>query len=384
MKILRNSLIFIIALVAITVAATFTTPFAHLRNFAMWGPHTIYDFRTHPTRVVENGNVPQPWPLDSAYNKREIPKALLDSIEKQNTVAFLVIQDGKLVYERYWNHGQDSLSGSFSAAKSIISLLIGMAIDEGKIKNVDQPVADFLEHFKEGDLQKVRIRDLLTMSSGLSWEESDKGYFSLNAYGYYGDDEGYTVDKMQVKEAPGQLWEYRSGDTQVLGLIVEKVFGRNISTLVSERFAKPMHFEHDALWLLDGAGKHEKAFCCFNGIARDYARFGQLLLNKGTWNGQRIISETYLTEATRPATYLKDPTENNAPVDFYGYQYWILNHPNGLKIPSMNGLFGQYVYIIPEKNTVIVRLGNSQMVKPKHHYQPENFYFVDAGLAVVK
>ena len=373
----------LLLLLGAAYAATYTNKLAHLRNFVTWGPHTIYDFRTHPIRIVDNGDAPQPWPLDSAYNKRDIPRNLIDSIEKQKTIAFLVFQNGKLRYERYWNHGKDSLSGSFSAAKSIISLLVGIALDEGRIKSIDQPVGDYLDHFREGELRRIRIRDLLTMSSGLSWKESDKSYFSLNAYGYYGDDMAYTVDKMAVKEAPGVNWEYRSGDTQVLGLLVEKVFGKSISALVSERFARPMHFEHDAVWLLDGAGKHEKAFCCFNAIARDYGRFGQLVLNKGMWNGRKIVSEAYLKQATTPASYLKDPTENNQPVDYYGFQYWIVNHPNGMKIPSMNGLFGQYVYILPEQNAVIVRLGNSPLERFVHHYQPENFYYIDAGLSML-
>lgn len=370
-------------LLGLVYATTYTNRLAHIRNFITWGPHTIYDFKTHPTRLVENGDAPQPWPLDSLYNRRDIPKNLIDSIEKQKTIAFLVFQNGKLKYERYWNHGKDSLSGSFSAAKSIISLLVGIAVDEGRIKSINQPVADYLDHFKEGNLRHIRIRDLLTMSSGLSWKESDKGYFSLNAYGYYGDNMANTVDRMEANEAPGKFWEYRSGDTQVLGLIVEKVFGNSISELVSERFARPMHFEHDALWLLDGEKQHEKAFCCFNGIARDYGRFGQLVLNNGAWNGKQIVSKAYLEAATKPASYLKDPTENNRPVDYYGYQYWIVNHPNGLRVPSMNGLFGQYVYIIREKNAVIVRLGNSPIEKFIHHYQPENFYYINAGLSVL-
>lgn len=98
------------------------------------------------------------------------------------------------------------------------------------------------------------------MSSGTNYYEFDKGYFSLNAYGYYGDDEEFMISKMAYKEPSGEYWDYRSGDTQVLGLIVEKVFGQNISTLVSERFMQPMGAEADALWLLDGAQKHEKAF----------------------------------------------------------------------------------------------------------------------------
>lgn len=362
----------------------FTNPLAHLRNFASWGIHTIHDYKTHPTRSVESGDNPQLWPVDSSYNKKEIPDSLMSIIDSNDTHAFLVIQDGKLVYEKYWDgYNAKTLSGSFSAAKSIISLLIGIALDEGKIKSLDEPAGNYVEHFKNGDLAKVRIKDLLTMSSGTSYNESDKGYFSMNAVAYYGDDEEYMVSKMEAKEPAGVNWEYRSGDTQVLGLIVEKVFGKNISELVSERFMIPMGAESDALWLLDGGKNHEKAFCCFNGVARDYARFGQLVLNNGKWGDKQIISEKYLAEATTPASYLKDPTENNNPVDYYGYQYWILNH-RGMKIASQNGLFGQYVYILKDKNAVVVRLGESKITKYIHHFQPENFTYIDAALSVLK
>lgn len=374
----------IIALIVVLIGLSFTPAFGHLRNFMFWGKHTIHDYKTHPTRIVSSGHKPQYWPLDSNYNKPQIPDSLLQQMAKNKTHAFLVIQNGKLLVEKYWD-GYDSatLSGSFSAAKSIISLLIGIALDEGKIKSLDEPVSHYVPHFEANGLDNVRIKDLLTMSSGTNYNESDKSYFSMNAYAYYGDDEEYMVDKMKKAIEPGQFWTYRSGDTQVLGLIVEKVFGQNISELVAERFMQPMGSEADALWLLDGSKKHEKAFCCFNGVARDYARFGQLVLQNGKWGDKQIVSEKYVKEATTAASYLKDPYENNAPVDFYGYQYWIVNY-KGYKVPSQNGLFGQYVYIIKEKNAIVVRLGETEVVKPIHHYQPENFTYIDAALSVLK
>jgi CubicO group peptidase (beta-lactamase class C family) len=376
----------LIGLLLVAISAyglTFTNKFSHLRNFASWGPHSIFDFRTHPTRVVKSAYKPQPWLIDSSYNKKEIPDSLMKVLTDNHTIAFLVIQDGKIKYERYWDgHGKDSLSGSFSAAKSMISLLIGIALDEGKIKSLDQAVGDFIPSFKEGGKEKITIRNLLTMSSGTSWLEKDKGYFSLNAMGYYGDDEQYVVDNFEYKEPAGVNWEYRSGDTQALGLVVEKVFGKNISTLVSERFLQPMGAEKDALWLLDGGENHEKSFCCFNGIARDYARFGQLILNNGKWNDKQIVSEKYIKEATSPASYLKDPTEGGKPVDYYGFQYWILNR-GGRTVPMMNGLFGQYVYAVRDKNMVIVRLGNSPIGKFYHHFQGDALKYLDAGLSVV-
>lgn len=378
-KIVLGMLLSLVAMVGLT----FTNKFAHLRNFVSWGPHSIFDFRTHPTRIVQASNQPQPWGIDSSYNKKEMPDSLLKVLEDNHTIAFLVIQDGKIKYEHYWDgHGKDSLSGSFSAAKSMISLLIGVALDEGKIKSLDQPVGDFIPSFKAGGKEKITIRNLLTMSSGTSWLEKDKGYFSLNAMGYYGDDEQYVVDNFDYKEPAGVNWEYRSGDTQALGLVVEKVFGNNISTLVSERFLQPMGAEKDALWLLDGGKNHEKSFCCFNGIARDYARFGQLILNNGQWNGKQLVSQQYLQEATSPATYLKDPTEGNKPVDYYGFQYWIMNR-GGRTVPMMNGLFGQYVYAIKDKNAVIVRLGKSPIGKYYHHFQGDALQYLDAGLSVL-
>jgi CubicO group peptidase (beta-lactamase class C family) len=381
---LKKSLFVFLSLVIVLAALSVTDNFSHLRNFAVWGVHSIHDHRTHPVSEVPASTMPQPWEMDSLYNKVELSGALLAEIDSNNTHAFLVFQDGKLLYEKYWDgYTPQTISGSFSAAKSIVSLLIGIALDEKKILSLDEPVSKYIDHFNTNGLEKVTIKHLLTMSSGTNYQESDKGYFSLNASAYYGDDMDYLITRMEKKEAPGVYWQYRSGDTQVLGLIVEKVFGKSISALVSERFMQPMGAETDALWLLDGEKKHEKAFCCFNAAARDYARFGQLVLNKGMWNGQQLVSSSYIAEATTPASFLKDREENDSSVDFYGYQYWMIDH-KGTHAIAMSGLFGQYVYIIPEKNAVAVRLGNSKVVKPIHHHQPENFLYLDAAMEILR
>jgi CubicO group peptidase (beta-lactamase class C family) len=346
---LKKSLIGVSLSAVLLTGTLYLPPFAHIRNFITWGKHSIFDFRTHPTRLIENGDTPQMWPQDSLYNKIQIPDSLLAKIDSNNTHAFLVIQDGKLLYEKYYDgYTKDSISGSFSAAKSIISMLVGIGVGEGKIKSLDEPVGSYIPHFKEGNLSKIRIKDLLTMSSGTSYKEGDQSYMGLAAKLYYADDEDYVVNLMEAKEPAGVNWEYRSGDTQVLGLVVEKVFGKGISELTSEYFMKPMRAENDAKWLLDGDSKHEKAFCCFNGVARDYARFGELMLTNGKWKDKQIVPESYMKMATSPASYLKDPTDGGISVDYYGYQFWLVNH-RGMAIPSMNGLFGQYVYAIREK-----------------------------------
>ena len=381
---LKKSLIGV-SLTAILFTGTLYLPmFAHVRNFMAWGKHSIFDYRTHPTRDIENGDTPQVWPHDSLYNKVELTDSLLAKIDSNNTHAFLVIQDGKILYEKYFDgYTKDSISGSFSAAKSIISMLIGVGVSEGKIKSLDEPVGNYVPHFKDGDLSKITIKDLLTMSSGTSYKESDQSYMGLAAKMYYADDQEYVVNLMEAKEPAGVNWEYRSGDTQVLGLIVEKAFGKNISELTSEYFMKPMGAENDSKWLLDGESKHEKAFCCFNGVARDYARFGELMRTNGKWKDKQLVPEDYMKAATSPASYLKDPTEGGKLVDFYGYQFWVFNH-RGFSIPTMNGLFGQYVYTIREKNAIIVRLGETKVEKHVHHFQPENFTYIDAALSILK
>lgn len=380
---MKKTLLFLAGLLALLVGLSFTPQLSHLRNYILWGKHSVHDHKTHPVRTVEAPQKPQPWPVDSLYNKALVPDSLMIVIDSNDTHAFLVLRAGKVLFERYWDqYDSVSLSGSFSAAKSIVSLLIGIALDEGRIRSLDDPAGHYLPHFKTNGLEKVTIRHLLTMSSGTNYEESDKGYFSMNASAYYGDDITYMVSRMERKEEPGVYWQYRSGDTQVLGLIVEKVFGKPIAELVSERFMKPMGAERQALWLLDGDEKREKAFCCFSGTARDYARFGQLLLNKGSWGGKRIVSESYLAQAVTPASHLKDRSEGDAPVDYYGYQYWIFRH-EGMPVYAMNGLFGQYVYVIPDRDAVVVRLGESKVIKAKHHFQPENFTYIDAALSIL-
>jgi CubicO group peptidase (beta-lactamase class C family) len=381
---LKKSLIGV-SLTAVLLSGTLFLPsFDHIRNFIAWGKHSIFDFRTHPTRLIDNGDAPQMWPQDSLYNKIQIPDSLLAQIDSNNTHAFLVIQDGKLLYEKYYDgYTKDSISGSFSAAKSIISMLVGIGVGEGKIKSIDEPVGNYVPHFKEGELAKIKIKDLLTMSSGTNYLEGDQSYMGLAAKLYYADDEDYVVNLMEAKEPAGINWEYRSGDTQVLGLLVEKAFGKSISELTATYFMKPMGAENDAKWLLDGDSKHEKAFCCFNGVARDYARFGALMLANGKWKDQQIVPEDYMKTATSPASYLKDPTEGGKAVNYYGYQFWVVNH-RGMAVPSMNGLFGQYVYAIREKNAIIVRLGETKVVKHIHHYQPENFTYIDAAMSILK
>src|SRR6185369_4219930 len=185
----------------------------------------IDDLDVFETRVVESGE-PQPWPMASGYNKEKLPDSLEAALIKYQSIAFLVIKDDSIQYEQYWDHyDKNSYSNSFSMAKSIVSVLVGIALDEGKIKNLDEPVGNYLPHFNEGNNSKLTIRNVLTMSSGLNWDESYSSLFSITAKAYYGENIEKLINGLKVVDEPGKKFDYMSGNTLLLAMIVEKATG---------------------------------------------------------------------------------------------------------------------------------------------------------------
>ncbi|MBP8643761.1 MAG: serine hydrolase [Bacteroidales bacterium] len=342
----------------------------------------IDDYKIFHNRTVRMGQ-PQPWKISPQYNHYQLSDKQLEYFERYKTVAYLVVKDTAILYESYWDgYGSDSYSNSFSMAKSIVSLLVGCALQDGYIRSIDQPVADFLPEFRQDGRDKITIKHLLTMSSGLSWDESYSTLFSLTTKGYYGNNLAGLVLGQHVVEEPGKRFMYRSGDTQLLSLVVEKASGETLSDYASKRLWSKIGAEHDALWCLDRQNGVEKAFCCFNSNARDFARFGQLVLNQGTWNGEQLIPKDYLAEALQPATYLID-AETGKPCDFYGYQWWRINM-DGHEVSYARGLLGQYIFVIPSLNAVVVRLGHLRG-DVTIEGQPEDVYqYLRCGVEIIK
>ncbi len=340
----------------------------------------IDDYKIFNNRTVKAGEA-QPWKLHPAYNTYKLNAEQLQYFNDFRTVAFLVIKDSSLLFESYWDgYGKDSYSNSFSMAKSIVSLLVGCALQDSAIKSIDEPIGNYLPEFKVGDKSKITIKHLLTMSSGLSWDESYSTLFSLTTKGYYGNNLPGLVLNQYVVNEPGKTFEYRSGDTQLLSLIIEKATGKTLSDYASEKIWTKVGAEHDALWCLDHKNGVEKAFCCFNSNARDFARFGQLVLNGGKWNGEQLVPAAYLQESLTPASYLFDP-EHNKYVDFYGYQWWMITI-DGLKVWYARGLLGQYIFIIPDLNTVIVRLGHVRNSNKIDGHPEDVFKYIRFGIDI--
>ncbi|THU40073.1 serine hydrolase [Niastella caeni] len=318
----------------------------------------IDDYKKFTNNTVVTGEA-QPWQMAADYNKNPLPVELKKMLEDLETIAVLAIKNDSILYEYYWDgYSDSSLSGSFSMAKSITSLLIGAAVKEGKIHSIQDPVGNYLPEFKTGEKAKVRIIDVLTMSSGSNWDESYGNPFSVTTELYYGHHAYKTAVNVSIIHPPGTVHYYKSGDTQLLGLILEKATGKSLSAYASEKLWQPMGAEHAALWSTDHIGGDEKAYCCFNSNARDFARLGQLMLDSGRWKGNEIIPMDYYLQSIKPCMI---PDTNGERCMYYGYQWWII--PSRPEIFYARGILGQYVIVIPSKKTVIVRLGKKRAEK---------------------
>ena len=339
-------------------------------NFANIDDYKIFENNTVKTAIA------QPWALSSNYNKVNYPDSLNALMEELDAVGLLLIKNDSIQFEKYWDgYSDSSLSNSFSMAKSVTSLLIGVAIKEGKIKSVDQPVGDFIPEFKEGDKAALTIKDVLTMSSGTNWNESYSNPASETTELYYGKDLYKVATKVQMEKKPGTYHSYKSGDTQLLGLILQKVTGKSLSEYASEKLWEPMGAEHPALWSLDRKGGSEKAYCCFNSNTRDFARLGKLMLDSGKWKGNAIIDSNYYVNSIK-ACGVKD--DRGQTCDYYGYQWWI--DPMHPEIFYARGILGQYIIVIPSQKSIIVRLGKKTSPNRVHTVPEEVRSLINWGL----
>ncbi len=313
----------------------------------------------HRNTVANNPDSVYVWPHSSDYNTYDLTPDESAYVDELKTVSFLLIQNDSIVFESYRNGWNDTLTSNiYSATKSIVSFCIGKAIDEGYIDSVDDPVSKYIPEYTKGRQAEITLKDLLTMSAGMAWDEAYSSLFSVTTHGYYGNDLYKLVTELDINEEPGVNYSYRSGETQLLAFVAEAATGVTISEYAQEKLWKPMQAERNAYWLLDKENGDEKAFCCFHTTARDAARFGHLMLNNGKWMGRSIISGEYMTQAMTPASYLRDEWGEN-PLDYYGYQVWIMKY-KGMECPYMRGMLGQYVVAIPEKNAILVRMGHKR------------------------
>ena len=336
----------------------------------------IDDFVHFPANSIETGTH-QEWEIANSYNKEELPEFINEVNLELETVAFMIIKNDSIIFEEYWHgYSADTMSNSFSMAKSWVSTLVGVAIKEGKIEGINQKVCDFIPEFCENRNSEITIKHLLTQSSGLDWDENYYNPLGQTARAYYGNDLRALITNLKSIDSPGKVFKYHSSCTQLLAFLVEKATGKTVSKYASEKLWKPMGAKHPALWNTDTEDGNEKAFCCINSNARDFARLGKLYMSNGNWNGIQILDSSYVEEATSVADLLDENGNKNVN---YGYQFWLAER-QGLSIFYARGLLGQYVICIPEKNMIVVRLGRKfgNYLEDGHH---DDFYaFIDAAL----
>lgn len=318
------------------------------------------DHRKFPSRALQ----PAAKPYAYATSVAEMGPKTIKVGEKESafdtfladhaTVAFLIIHRDTIVYERYFK-GYDAsrIHTSFSMAKSVMSILIGCAIEDGFIASVDQPVSDFVPELKKNGFDKVTIEHVLQMTSGLDFEESYVNPFGTAARYYYGRNLYRYMERMKLKRAPGERFAYASGNSQLLGLILERALRakgdqRTITEYLQQRIWTPLGMEYPSSWSIDRKkGGIEKTFCCINAPARDFAKLGSLYLHQGEWNGEQLLPAAWVQKSTAVDT-------TNGSAARYQYQWWL---PSGEGDFMAQGILGQFVYVDPARELVMVRLG---------------------------
>ena len=273
---------------------------------------------------------------------------------RQRNAGLIILQDGQIRFEKY-ALGQDA-SGrwtSFSVAKSLTSTLVGAAIKDGYIKSIDDKVTQYIPGLKGSPYDDVSVLQLLTMTSGVKWNEdytdpkSDVALFNLHKAAA-GEDVTVSYMKMLPREAPaGSKWVYKTGETNLIGVLVSSATGKTLSAYLAEKIWGPFGMEQDAVWMLGSTG-HEISGCCVSARLRDYARIGQFILGGGVAGGKAVLPDGWIAAATTKQADIGQPGRG------YGYQWWT-NDDGSF---AAQGIFGQGIFIDPARKLVIATNGN--------------------------
>ena len=305
----------------------------------------IYDRKHFSQREIPSLN-PQPFPY--ADEKWSLNPQTREALERFNTRGLVVLKDQKVVLEEYWeDHNAQTISNSFSSAKSIITLLVQIAIQDGYINSWDDPITNYIPEYKIPEGVSVpTLRHFSTMTAGMQIAENYKNPFSKTAKLYYHND----VAEVALSTPPGKFeagtkWEYQSACTQMLGIALTRAVSESVSGYANRELFSKLGFETDATWHLDRDGGMEIAFSCLNATTLDFTKIGQLVLNHGKVGEFVVVDSAFLSMAVQGYGSPK-----------YGHGFWVYPETQG-KIFGSRGLLGQIVMVIPEHNIVVARTG---------------------------
>lgn len=281
---------------------------------------------------------------DVTYTVGETSYTLDDLMEGQRVGGLLVLHKGKIVYERYGLKNDESSRWiAFSVAKSVTSMLLGAAIHDGYVKSVDDPVTDYLPRLKGSAYEGATIKNVLNMASGVGWNEdyADPNSDVSKAAGFNAMELFDYLNTMEVVSEPGRVFNYSTGETNLVGAIVRAAVGNNEAAYLEHKIWQPFGMESDATWLVDAKYRAEIGGCCINATLRDYGRIGLFAMSGGVLaDGTRVLPEGWMKAST-------SPSDANPG---YGYLWWLL--PDGTY--AAQGIFGQLIWINEKTQTVIV------------------------------
>ncbi|MDP3896773.1 MAG: serine hydrolase, partial [Mesorhizobium sp.] len=313
-----------------------------------------------PFQFPEGGRIDLP--REFAFNGAT--RNLQEFLALTDTMALLVLKDGAVRYESYALGGTRTTKWvSMSVAKSFVSAALGIAVGEGAIRSIEEPVTAYLPELAGSAYDGVRIKDILQMSSGAGWNEdysdpdSDINRFiSIFAHGGSFNDFAATLSRARQ---PGSFNLYNSTDTQVLGMLLARATGRPIRDYLEEKLWHPLGMETAGCWLIDSTGM-EMAFGGLNATARDYGKIGELFRNHGLWQGRRIVPADWVRASVTPDGPHLQPGDTGLSDSAlgYGYQWWVMDGTEGEY--SAIGVYNQFVYVNPARGVTIVKLSASR------------------------
>ncbi|HYK65639.1 MAG TPA: serine hydrolase [Patescibacteria group bacterium] len=365
-------------------AAPWTEP-GYLYRYFVWGARRAIaprsdDYKSYGYRAIDKA--PNAYhfvagkrdsvPTTVQYRDGESLKQveLSELLGSTSTHAFIVVRDNEVLYENYFNGFQrDSLCTAWSVSKSVVSALVGIAISEGAIKSLDDPIINYLPELKGQGFDAITIRNLLTMGSGIQYRI---GFFPWDEFvlaGYYPDLRQLLLSNLTILEPPGQSFHYNNFNVELVGMILERTTGHAPSKYLEEKIWKPIGTEYPATWSIDSESDNfELTPILLNARAIDLAKFGRLFLNNGNWDGKQIVPANWVAESTTRDPNDRRPWETfgrwQDDGGYYKYFWWGVALKAGDYSYMGIGTYGQFVFVSPRTEVVIVRTADSDGIDP--------------------
>lgn len=344
----------------------------------------IDDAHDFDQRIIAKG-IETPWAKAPQYNQLSLSTAMLEHHQKYGSAAFLVVQHGQLVHEQYFApYNATSRTNSFSMAKTITTLQVGLAIQQGFISAFDAPLTEQIKEYVNDERgKKATVAQLSSMSSGHEWDENYYLPLNMTTNLYYGTDAQGLVLSHGFEREPGSAYEYSSGSTQLLGVFLKRALQAKepdltISAHLSRSLWVPLGMGSDAIYTMDRPGDQggmERTYCCLFATATDFARIGQLLLQDGQWKHQQLIDKSFVERMRKPDLQ-----------PFYGHSLW-MDWQYKTPFYLLQGHEGQYVIVVPSFDLVVVRTGQHRDKKtmgPNGQLPLEIYNYVDEAVRMVQ